>query len=574
MSLNLSTSTRAARGVARRCRRFSTPRIDRATVTPTLPRLLAPPRVAAAGTLAAALLLCLPGTGLAAGRPDGGEPSVIARGAGYALDGGSAQVRQLQRALRNGAYAPGPVDGVYGPVTEGAVRRFQQAHGLTIDGIVGPQTGAALRAASLSRGRPPPAIRPGAGYRSQGGSARVLEVQRMLSSLRYDGGSLDGLFGPRTQAAVQWFQVHHGLRPTGIVDHGTFTRLRALVRASPGIDGAASAELKVPPLPAAGWHGRPIRNPHRQTGAPTLNSVERARPLQLGAGYRRAEGSQRIRRVQRDLHRLGYRPGPVDGLFGSRTKASVQWFQMKVGLPPRGSVDAATLGHLRALASSDEPTQAHRKRATAPSQPSLATRTRRAVTLRDADEGSDGISAELILLGAAFGVAALALMTLTKSWPRRAQPVPAADPMPSTHPHAGAGDRKSPAPAPQTNGRQRSQRVVGYASAQDPAELERQAASIEQACRERGWTLACVIRENGSPSGNGRKRPGLGHAAKQVRAGLAARIVVASLDDLGHSEDEFRAQLVSAAADDVELVALDANGNGTPKGRRPKRVGR
>ena len=526
----------------------------------------------AAGTLAAALLLCLPGTGLAAGRPDGGEPSAIARGAGYAVNGGSAQVRQLQRALRNGAYAPGPVDGVYGPLTEGAVRRFQQAHDLAIDGIVGPQTGAALRTASLARGRPPPAIRPGAGYRSPGGSGRVLEIQRMLSSLRYEFGPVDGLFGPRTQAAVQWFQVHHGFRPTGIVDQGTFTRLRALSRGSPGIDGAAAAELKVPPLPAAGWHGRPIRNPHWQTSAPRLSSVERARPLHLGAGYRSAVGSQRVRRLQRDLRRLGYRPGPVDGLFGPRTQASVQWFEMKEGLRPRGSVDAATLEHLRALKSSDEPTQPHRKRATAPTPPSLAARPPHAVTVRDADEGSDGISVQLILLGAGFGVGALALMTLTKRWPRRAQSVPPAEPTQSTNPHAGAGDRKLPAPAPQTNGDQRSQRVVGYASAREPAELERQAAAIERACRDRGWTLACVIRENWSANGNGRKRPGLAHAVKQVREGPAGRLVVDSLEHLGGSKDEIRAQLQGFADSDVELVDLHVGGNGTRKGRQPRRA--
>jgi DNA invertase Pin-like site-specific DNA recombinase len=114
--------------------------------------------------------------------------------------------------------------------------------------------------------------------------------------------------------------------------------------------------------------------------------------------------------------------------------------------------------------------------------------------------------------------------------------------------------------------------VVGYASAQDRAELERQAAAIERACRERGWILACVIRENGSANGNGRKRPGLAHAVKQVREGLAGRVVVDSLDHLGQSEDEIRAQLRSLGADDIDLVALHPGGNGTPKRRRRRRA--
>ena len=58
-----------------------------------------------------------------------------------------AQVKVLQRALAHLGYAPGSVDGDYGPSTIAAVKRFQQASKLTADGIVGPSTLRALKRA-------------------------------------------------------------------------------------------------------------------------------------------------------------------------------------------------------------------------------------------------------------------------------------------------------------------------------------------------------------------------------------------------------------------------------------------
>jgi Putative peptidoglycan binding domain len=58
-----------------------------------------------------------------------------------------AAVKQLQRALKAAGYSPGAIDGSYGPGTESAVKKFQQAHGLVADGIAGTKTLAALRSA-------------------------------------------------------------------------------------------------------------------------------------------------------------------------------------------------------------------------------------------------------------------------------------------------------------------------------------------------------------------------------------------------------------------------------------------
>jgi lysozyme family protein len=75
-------------------------------------------------------------------------------GASLALAGGAMAESTSPSATR--AVAPGvdvaavqralgiPADGIVGPQTRRAIRRFQRANGLVVDGIVGPQTLAAL----------------------------------------------------------------------------------------------------------------------------------------------------------------------------------------------------------------------------------------------------------------------------------------------------------------------------------------------------------------------------------------------------------------------------------------------
>jgi peptidoglycan hydrolase-like protein with peptidoglycan-binding domain len=69
---------------------------------------------------------------------------------------GSA-VQDLQTRLLSAGFNPGPVDGIFGYGTEGAVKSFQSSRGLTVDGIVGPQTWGALDSApGTSRPTVPP----------------------------------------------------------------------------------------------------------------------------------------------------------------------------------------------------------------------------------------------------------------------------------------------------------------------------------------------------------------------------------------------------------------------------------
>ena len=52
--------------------------------------------------------------------------------------------RQIQQALKDKGFDPGPIDGVRGRLTIRATMDFQRANGLEVDGIVGPVTSAKL----------------------------------------------------------------------------------------------------------------------------------------------------------------------------------------------------------------------------------------------------------------------------------------------------------------------------------------------------------------------------------------------------------------------------------------------
>ena len=126
------------------------------------------------------------------------------------------QVKALQRQLSWLGFEPGTVDGRYGPITTGAVKRFQEANDLTVDGVVGHGTRDALRA-SLAQ-RP-----------SSDRIDRVKGLQRQLSRLGYEPGPVDGRYGPLTTAAVARFQDSHELPADGVVDPATQRALQQSV---------------------------------------------------------------------------------------------------------------------------------------------------------------------------------------------------------------------------------------------------------------------------------------------------------------------------------------------------------
>lgn len=140
--------------------------------------------------------------------------------------GSDSQVAALQVALRaKGLYA-GDVDGLTGPKTAKAIRRFQKRAGLEVDGVVGPKTRKAL--GKLGR--------PGLGRRvlergRLGGD--VAQLQFLLATHGFPSGGFDGDFGPRTEAALRRFQRWAGLKEDGIAGPATVAALATPPPVSP-----------------------------------------------------------------------------------------------------------------------------------------------------------------------------------------------------------------------------------------------------------------------------------------------------------------------------------------------------
>ena len=147
--------------------------------------------------------------------------------AGGASGAGNPNVAALQVGLRSHHLFEGTVDGVLGPNTEQALRRFQRRKGLSPDGVLGPRT----RKAFGRYGRRGPL-----GRRDLAIGCRGWDVAALQFALAWHGfpsATFDGFLGAHTDTALRKFQLWAGLDSDGTAGPATYAALRRAVPRSP-----------------------------------------------------------------------------------------------------------------------------------------------------------------------------------------------------------------------------------------------------------------------------------------------------------------------------------------------------
>jgi peptidoglycan hydrolase-like protein with peptidoglycan-binding domain len=133
--------------------------------------------------------------------------------------GRDAGLAALQVALQSRGLYAGSIDGVKGPATTHAIKRFQLRVHLTPDGVAGPSTRKALGRYGRHLFGTRPLTRGATGW-------DVAALQFLLAWHGFPSSTIDGGLGVHTERALRRFQRWSGLTADGVAGATTFAALR------------------------------------------------------------------------------------------------------------------------------------------------------------------------------------------------------------------------------------------------------------------------------------------------------------------------------------------------------------
>ena len=129
-----------------------------------------------------------------------------------------AYIRGIQEELAAHGYKPGPADGVMGPRTRRAIRKYQRDAKLPMTGIATKEILDHMKFVQpkvYAKPEPKP-------------SGLVHDTQVKLHELGYYHGPPDGVIGPATREAARAFRYDAGLPVSGAIDEDLLAVLGAM----------------------------------------------------------------------------------------------------------------------------------------------------------------------------------------------------------------------------------------------------------------------------------------------------------------------------------------------------------
>ncbi|UXS08600.1 peptidoglycan-binding protein [Agrobacterium tumefaciens] len=169
----------------------------------------------------------------------------------------------------------------------------------------------------------------------------VADIQAELKKRGLYEGEADGRMGPRTAAAIMFFEETLGMEQTG----EPTTRVLAALR----IDGATVAAIPRdrPADSTGGVEIDPVAAAIRKAEAPR----PKAEPASLNSSANAAKPANRelISRIQQGLINIAYADVKVDGVAGQQTRNAIRAFEKHYRLPETGEPSEVVLKKLKSI---------------------------------------------------------------------------------------------------------------------------------------------------------------------------------------------------------------------------------
>ena len=226
-------------------------------------------------------------------------------------------LKDIQTFLNCNGFNPGPIDGLAGSRTDGAIKSFQKTVGLVADGEVGPATKKAMRSYSSVSFT----------FQGSGWGHGVGLSQYGTKGLTELGAS----FCSNTSSCSSNEVVSYYFQGTSV------KQLSEISLSSPDISTNNNAL----------WVGLA-----RNARSINLTTLPSSSPPTL---FICQENLPQVAGVQTFLSSRGFDPGTVDGAFGERTANALKNYQASVGIGQSGSINDETLNKIKSDATSDGP---------------------------------------------------------------------------------------------------------------------------------------------------------------------------------------------------------------------------